>query len=69
MTNKEKNNSIRVVNLSGYEIPEVKEVYSKKWIAYGENNDYFDTLIERYLAHLLIVDVSMVLLIWCMVED
>ena len=50
MTNKEKNNSIRVVNLSGYEIPEVKEVYSKKWIAYGENNDYFDTLIERYLG-------------------
>ena len=50
MINKEKNNSIRVVNLSGYEIPEVKEVYSKKWIAYGENNDYFDTLIERYLG-------------------
>ena len=50
MTNKEKNNSIRVVNLSGYEIPEVKEVYSKKWIAYGENNDYFDVLIERYLG-------------------
>jgi hypothetical protein len=50
MTNKEKNNSIRVVNLSGYEIPEVKEVYSKKWIAYGENNDYFDILIERYLG-------------------
>ena len=48
--NKEKNNSIRVVNLSGYEIPEVKEVYSKKWIAYGENNDYFDILIERYLG-------------------
>ena len=50
MTNKEKNNSIRVVNLSGYEIPEVKEVYNKKWISYGENNDYFDILIERYLG-------------------
>lgn len=48
--NKEKNNPIRVVNLSGYEIPEVKEVYNKKWISYGENNDYFDTLIERYLG-------------------
>jgi hypothetical protein len=50
MINKEKNNSIRVVNLSGYEIPEVKEVYNKKWISYGENNDYFDILIERYLG-------------------
>lgn len=50
MINKEKNNSIRVVNLSGYEIPEVKEVYNKKWISYGENNDYFDVLIERYLG-------------------
>ena len=36
--------------MSGYEIPEVKEVYNKKWISYGENNDYFDTLIERYLG-------------------
>mgnify|MGYP003109449849 FL=1 len=50
MINKEKKNSIRVVNLSGYEIPEVKEVYNKKWISYGENNDYFDILIERYLG-------------------
>ena len=37
MTNK--NNSIRVVNLSGYETPEVKEVYGKDWVSYGENND------------------------------
>ena len=50
MINKDKHNSIRVVSLSGYEIPEVKEVYNKKWISYGENNDYFDTLIERYLG-------------------
>lgn len=50
MTNQEKNNSIRVVNLSGYEIPEVKEVYGKDWIAYGDNNDYFDSLIEKYLG-------------------
>ena len=42
--------NIRAINLSGYEIPEVKEVYNKKWISYGENNDYFDTLIERYLG-------------------
>jgi hypothetical protein len=48
MTNK--NNSIRVVNLSGYETPEVKEVYGKDWISYGENNDYFDSLIEKYLG-------------------
>ena len=48
MTNK--NNSIRVVNLSGYETPEVKEVYGKDWVSYGENNDYFESLIEKYLG-------------------
>lgn len=42
--------SVRVVNLSGYAAPEVKEVYGKDWVQYGDNNDYFDTLIERYLG-------------------
>lgn len=42
--------SVRVVNLSGYAAPEIKEVYGKDWVQYGENNDYFDTLIERYLG-------------------
>ena len=44
------NKNIRVVNLSGYEIPEIKEVYGKQWVQYGENNDYFDELIDKYLG-------------------
>jgi len=42
--------STRVVNLGGYQTPEVKEVYGKDWVQYGENNDYFDGLIEKYLG-------------------
>jgi hypothetical protein len=48
--NKFSEGSVRVVNLSGYAAPEVKEVYGKDWVQYGENNDYFDQLIERYLG-------------------
>ena len=44
------NKNIRVVNLSGYEIPEIKEVYGKDWVQYGEYNDYFDELIDKYLG-------------------
>jgi len=49
-TKKFSDGSVRVVNLSGYAAPEIKEVYGKDWVQYGENNDYFDTLIERYLG-------------------
>ena len=44
------NNNIRVVNLQGYTIPEVKEDYKNDWIDYGENNDYFNNLIQLYLS-------------------
>ena len=46
-------NSIKVVNLSGYQSPEVIEQHSKDWVLYldGENGgDYFDGLIENYLG-------------------
>jgi hypothetical protein len=42
--------SIRVINLSGYEVPTVKEEHSREWMTYGRNNDYFDNIIERYLG-------------------
>ena len=42
--------AIRTVNLSGYEVPEVKEVYNRKWVSYGKYNDYFQQTIERYLG-------------------
>jgi len=43
-------NSIRVINLSGYEVPHVKEEHNKDWMAFGDNNGYFDAIIERYLG-------------------
>ena len=42
--------NLKVVNLSGYEIPKVKEVQNKSWVEYGEDNNYFGELIERYLG-------------------
>ena len=46
---KEYRDSIRVVNMSSYETPSIKEVHNKEWVSFGDNNDYFDNLIERYL--------------------
>jgi len=42
--NKSKN--IRVVNLADYERPTIHEVSNKEWVMYGDNNDYFDVIIE-----------------------
>jgi len=47
---KEVKNSMRVLNLSGYEIPSIKENTRNDWVEYGDNNDYFAELIERYLG-------------------
>ncbi|MEJ6791975.1 MAG: hypothetical protein QNK89_04380 [Lacinutrix sp.] len=40
--------SIRIVNLSTYTTPEVKEYKNKNWVAYGEDNNYYQFLIDRY---------------------
>lgn len=40
--------AMSVVNLSSYSSPEVVEVKNKQWVAYGEDNDYFQYLIDRY---------------------
>ena len=40
--------NIRVVNLSSYTAPVVKEVQGKEWVEYGEGNNYFQYLIDRY---------------------
>ena len=50
---KQYRDSIKVVNLSGYQTPEVIEQHSKEWVLYlsGENgDDYFDGLINNYLG-------------------
>jgi len=51
MAKKEKvyKDSIRVVNLATYDAPVIKEEHNKDWVSFGQNNDYFDRLIDRYL--------------------
>ena len=40
--------NIRFVNLSSYTTPQVKEYRDKDWVTYGDDNDYFQYLIDRY---------------------
>ena len=40
--------SIKIVNLSTYTTPEVKEYKNKEWVAYGQDNNYYQYLIDRY---------------------
>jgi hypothetical protein len=47
---KEYKDSIRLVSLSGYEIPKVEEHHKNDWVEYGEDNCYFSDLVERYLG-------------------
>lgn len=39
---------IHVVNLSSYTRPEINERYNQDWIEYGDDNNYFQYLIDRY---------------------
>ena len=39
---------IHVVNLSSYTRPEINERYNQDWIEYGDDNNYFKYLIDRY---------------------
>ena len=39
---------IRVINLTSYTRPEIKESSNNEWVEYGEDNDYFQYLIDRY---------------------
>ena len=40
--------SIHVVNLSSYTAPKIVENKREDWVEYGEDNDYFSYLIDRY---------------------
>lgn len=44
-----KKGHFHVVNLTHYEPPLISESAKEDWITYGENNDYFTWLIERYI--------------------
>jgi hypothetical protein len=39
---------IHVVNFSSYTTPAIKEVQGKDWVEYGEDNNYFQYIIDRY---------------------
>ena len=40
--------NIRIVQLESYTAPVIKEVNNKEWVEYGEDNNYFQYLIDRY---------------------
>ena len=40
--------NIRIVNLASHTTPAVVEDNRKEWVAYGEDNNYFQFLIDRY---------------------
>jgi len=40
--------NIRFVAMNSYVKPEIKEVANKGWVEYGEDNGYFQYLIDRY---------------------
>jgi len=40
--------NIHILELSGYEAPVIKESKREEWVEYGEDNNYFKYLIDRY---------------------
>jgi len=47
-TMQKKEGKIHIVQLGSYSKPEIKEYYNDDFVAYGEDNDYFTYLIDRY---------------------
>lgn len=41
-------NNLHILNLAKYEAPTISENKRNDWVTYGENNEYFNFLIERY---------------------
>ena len=41
-------NNLHILNLSAYTSPEIIEVKNKEWVSYGEDNNYFQYLIDRF---------------------
>jgi len=45
---KHSKSEVSFVNLSSYTAPQIKEVVNKDYVEYGDDNNYFQYLIERY---------------------
>ena len=43
-----KDGKIHIVNLESYSRPDIKEYSNQDWVSYGDNNNYFEYLIDRY---------------------
>ena len=41
-------NNIHVINLSSYQTPLIQESKRDNWVEFGEDNNYFQYLIDRY---------------------
>jgi hypothetical protein len=41
-------NNLHILNLAKYEAPVISESKRNEWVTYGDNNEYFDFLIDRY---------------------
>lgn len=41
--------NVHIVNLSSYNRPKVKEDKKKEWVAYGDDNNYYQYLIDLYV--------------------
>lgn len=50
MKEKKLKNNVRIIQLADYERPVVKEYRDEDWVGWGDKNDYFDNVIERYLG-------------------
>jgi hypothetical protein len=48
MTMSTSSSKVHVVNFSSYTTPVIKEVQGKDYVEYGDDNDYFGYLIDRY---------------------
>ena len=42
------NNNTHILNLAAYEAPEIVESTKRDWVLYGDDNSYFDFLIDNY---------------------
>ena len=42
--------NFRVANLSSYQTPITKEEYNEDYVSFGDNNDYFDRLIDGFMS-------------------
>jgi hypothetical protein len=47
-TTSSSSSKVHVVNFSSYTAPEIREVQGKEWVEYGDDNNYFQYLIDRY---------------------